>query len=132
MFMAELLIDLNQAGLDLEPAELEAFSLRLVDELRGDLAEDARLVREDEVPEGAMSGAGAFIVGILKVEAVKKNIGKLLGWLWTVRPNTTQKITYKKNGSEVVLEYRTSDQLQEQIAALKDIDSFMIQLIQTK
>jgi hypothetical protein len=128
----ELLIDLNQAGLDLEPDALEAFSLRLVEELRSDLAEDARLIREDEVPEGAMADAGAFIVGILKVEAVRKNIGKVLGWLWTVRPNTTQKITYEKSGSKVVLEYRTSDQLQEQIEALKDIDSFMVQLIQKK
>jgi hypothetical protein len=128
----ELLIDLNQAGLDLDPEALEAFSLRLVDELRSDLAEDARLIREDEVPDGAMSGAGAFIAGILKAEIVKKNVGKFLGWLWTVRPNTTQKITYEKSGSKVVLEYRTSDQLQEQIEALKDIDSFMVQLIQTK
>jgi hypothetical protein len=128
----ELLIDLNQAGLDLEPDQLEAYSLNLAEELRSDLAEDARLVREDEVPDGAMSGAGAFIVGILKVEAVRKNVGKVLGWLWTVRPNTTQKITYEKSGSKVVLEYRTSDQLQEQIEALKDIDAFMVQLIQTK
>jgi hypothetical protein len=130
--VAELLIDLNQAGLDLEPEALEAYSLRLAEELRSDLAEDARLVREDEVPDGAMSGAGAFVAGILKADIVKKNIGKVLGWLWTVRPNTTQKITYKKNGSEVVMEYRTSAQLQEQIEALKEIDAFMVQLIQTK
>jgi hypothetical protein len=128
----ELLIDLNQAGLDLEPGALEAFSLRLVEELRSDLAEDARLIREDEVPEDAMSGAGAFIVGILKAEIVKKNVGKVLGWLWTVCPNTTQKITYEKSGSKVVLEYRTSNQLQAQIEALKDIDAFMVQLIQAK
>jgi hypothetical protein len=128
----ELLIDLNQAGLDLEPAELEAYSLSLAEELRGDLAEDARLIREDEVPDRAMSGAAAFVWGMLKAEVTVKNVGKVLGWLWTVRPNTTQKITYKKNGGEVVLEYRTSDQLQEQIEALKDIDAFMVQLIQTK
>jgi hypothetical protein len=128
----ELLIDLNQAGLDLEPEQLEAYSLNLVEELRSDLAEDARLVREDEVPEGAMSGAAAFVWGILKAEVTIANVGKVLGWLWTVRPNTMQKITYEKNGGKVVLEYRTSDQLQEQIEALKDIDSFMVQLIQTK
>ncbi len=128
----EVLIDLNQAGLDLEPEELEAYSSRLAEELRSDLAEDARLVREDEVPEGSMSGAGAFIWGILKAEVSAKNIGKVLGWLWQVRPNTTQKITYKKNGSEVVLEYRTSAQLGEQIEALKEINSFMVQLIQMK
>jgi hypothetical protein len=33
---SELIIDLNQEGLDLEPDELEAYSLRLVEELRSD------------------------------------------------------------------------------------------------
>lgn len=128
----EVFIDLNQAGLDLAPEEMEAYSSRLVDELRGDLAEDARLVREDEVPDRAMSGAAGFIWGVLQADVSRKHIGKVLGWLWHVRPNTTQKITYKKNGSEVVLEYRTSDQLNEQIEALKEIDSFMVQVIRTK
>ncbi len=129
----EILIDLNQAGLELEPAALEAYCLGLVAELRSDLAEDAHLLREDEVPEGAMSGTAAFVVGILKAEVNAKNIVKVLGWLWHLRPTSAQKITYKKDGREVVLEYQTSDQLNEQMAALKHIDGmFTVQLIQTK
>jgi nitrate reductase NapAB chaperone NapD len=129
----EIVIDLNQAGLTLDPAELEAYSLRLVEELRSDLAEDAHLIREDELPEGAMSGAAAFISGILKADVNPKNIGKVLGWLWNLRPTAVQKITYKKEGVEVVLEYQRPDQLNQQIEALKQIDGLLtVQLIQTK
>lgn len=130
--LSELIIDLNQAGLDLEPDELEAYSLRLVEELRSDLAEDAGLVREESVPDGAMSGAAALVLGVLKAEVSIANVGKVLKWLWTLKPNAVQKITYKKDGREVVLEYQNSAQLEEQIEALKTIDTFMIQLIQMK
>ncbi len=128
--LSELIIDLNQAGLDLEPDELEAYSLRLVEELRSDLAEDAGLVREETVPDGAMSGAAALVLGVLKAQVSIANVGKVLKWLWTLKPSAIQKITYKKEGREVVLEYQNSAQLEEQIEALKTIDTFMIQLIQ--
>ena len=131
--LAELIIDLNQAGLDLDPDELEAYSLRLVEELRSDLAEDAGLMREATIPDGAMSGAAALVIGVLKAEVSIANVGKVLKWLWTVRPSAAQKITYKKDGREVVLEYQNSAQLEEQIEAVKKIDTLMtIQLIQTK
>jgi hypothetical protein len=130
MMMAELIIDLNQAGLDLEPDELEAYSLRLVEELRSDLAEDAGLVREETVPDGAMSGAAALVLGVLKAEVSIANVGKVLKWLWMLKPNAVQKITYKRDGCEVVLEYSNSAQLGEQIEAVKTIDTFVIQLIQ--
>ena len=131
--LAELIIDLNQAGLDLEPDELEAYSLRLVEELQSDLAEDAGLMRESTMPDGAMSGAAALVLGVLRAEVSIANVGKVLKWLWTVRPNAVQKITYKKDGREVVLEYQNSAQLEEQIEAVKKIDTLMtIQLIQTK
>lgn len=130
--LAELIIDLNQAGLDLESDELEAYSLRLVEELRSDLAEDAGLVREEMIPDDAMSGAAALVLGVLKAEVSIANVGKVLKWLWTLKPSAVQKITYKKDGREVVLEYQNSAQLEEQIEALKTIDTFMIQLIQTK
>ena len=128
--LSELIIDLNQAGLDLEPDELEAYSMRLVEELRSDLAEDAGLVREETIPDGAMSGAAALVLGVLKAQVSIENVGKVLKWLWTLKPSAVQKITYKKDGREVVLEYQNSAQLGEQIEALKTIDTFMIQLIQ--
>jgi ABC-type molybdate transport system substrate-binding protein len=47
-----------------------------------------------------------------------------------LKPNAVQKITYKRDGCEVVLEYSNSAQLGEQIEAVKTIDTFVIQLIQ--
>jgi hypothetical protein len=130
--MAQVIIDLNQAGFDLEPEEMEAYASRLVQELREDLAEDAELAREVDIPDRAMSGTAAFLLGILKVEITVTNILAVMRWLWDLRPNTILKISYKQENYEVNLEYRTREQLEQQIAALKSIDSFMVQLIQVK
>ena len=130
--MANLVIDLNQAGFDFEPEEMEAYSLQLADELRGDLAEDAGLARKSDLPEGAMSGAAAFLEGILKAEVNPTNIWSVMKWLWNLKPNTVLKVTYESDGKKVVLEYRTQEQLDSQIEALKKIDSLMVQLVQWK
>jgi hypothetical protein len=130
--MAQVVIDLNQAGLNLEPEEMEAYALRLAGELRENLADEAGLARESDLPEGAMSGAAAFVLGILKAEVSAKNLGAVMKWLWTVRPNTVLKLSYENAGKKVNLEYRTQEQLERQMAALKEIDSFMVQLIQMK
>jgi hypothetical protein len=130
--MAHIVIDLNQAGLDLEPEAMEAYVLRLAGELREDLADEAGLARESDLPEGAMSGAAAFVLGILKAEVSAKNLGAVMKWLWNVRPNTVLKLSYENAGKKVNLEYRTQEQLEQQMAALKEIDSFMVQLIQAK
>jgi hypothetical protein len=129
--MAQVIIDLNQAGFDFEPEAMEAYSLRLVEELREGLAEDADLARNRDIPDDAMSGAAAFLLGILKAEVTASNILAVMKWLWNLRPKTLLKITYKQ-GEEVILEYRTLEDLEQQIVALKKIDSFMVQLIQLK
>jgi hypothetical protein len=130
--MAKVIIDLNQAGLDLEPEEMEAYALRLADELREDLVEDVGLARESDIPDGAMSGAAAFLLGILKAEVTATNILAVMKWLWDLRPNTVLKVSYKNGDREVHMEYRTQEQLEQQMAALKELDSFMVQLIQVK
>jgi hypothetical protein len=130
--MAHVVIDLSQAGLDLEPEEMEAYALRLADELRGDLAEDAGLARESDLPEGAMAGAAAFLVGILTAEVSAKNIGAVMKWLWTLRPNTVLKFSYEANGKKVSFEYRTQEELDQHMTTMKAVDSFMVQLIQLK
>jgi len=131
--MANLVIDLNQAGFDFEPEEMEAYSLRLADELRGDLAEDAGLARESDLPEGALSGAAAFVLGILKAEVSAKNILGVVKWLWALKPSALLKMSYKNGDREVVLEYRTPEELEVQIEAIQKIESsLMIQLIQRK
>ena len=91
--MANVVIDLNQAGFDLEPEEMESFALRLAEELREDLEGDAGLARESDVPDGAMSGAAAFLLGILKAEVSATNLLAVMRWLWNLRPNTVLKLT---------------------------------------
>ena len=130
--MAQVIIDFNQAGLDLEPEEMEAYALRLAEELREDLVEDVGLARESDIPDGAMSGAAAFLLGILKAEVTAKNMLAVMKWLWNLRPNTVLKVSYKNGDREVHMEYRTQEQLQQQMAVLKELDSFMVQLIQVK
>jgi hypothetical protein len=127
-----ILIDLNQAGLELEPNEMEAYSLQLVNELRSDLAETAALVPETNLPDQAMAGGAAFILGILQAEISSKNLGKVVNWLWNLRPKTILKISYTKDDREVALEYQTPEQLAQQLEALGTIDALMVQLIQVK
>ncbi len=130
--MAQVIIDFNQAGLDLEPEEMEAYALRLAEELREDLVEDVGLARESDIPDGVMSGTAAFLLGLLKAEVTAKNILAVMKWLWNLRPNTVLKVSYKNGDREVHMEYRTQEQLEQQMAVLKEIDSFMVQLIQVK
>ncbi len=131
--MANLVIDLNQAGFDFEPEEMEAYSLRLAAELREDLAEEAGVARESDLPEGAMSGAAKFLEGILKAEVNPTNILSVVKWVWNLRSkDTVLKVSYESDGKKVALEYRTQKELDSQIEALKKIDSLMVQLVQVK
>lgn len=126
-------IDLSQIDSGWKSEELEHYALRIADELREDIADEAELVRASDVPDGAMSGAGEFMVGLLKTEVTGANLFKLAGALWNLRPKTMLKLSYEKNGQKVNLEYQTQAQLEQQVAALKDIDSaLMVQVIQVK
>lgn len=70
----DLFIDLNEAGLDLEPEELEAYSQQLVTDLKDGLAEDAKLARSADAPAGSKAGEAGFDLGILKAEVNLENI----------------------------------------------------------
>ena len=76
-----LLIDLNSAGLDLDPEELETYSQNLVADLKEGLAEDAKIARIENIPEGSKAGQGGFDLGILKAEVNLENEIALLKWL---------------------------------------------------
>ena len=79
-----------------------------------------------------MSGAAAFLEGILKAEVNPTNILSVMKWLWNLKPNTVLKVNYESGGKKVALEYRTQEQLDSQIEALKKIDSLMVQLVQRR
>jgi len=120
----DIFIDLSQAGLDLDPEELEAYSQQLASELRDNLAEDARLTRASEIPEGGKPGIAGFIPEVLKAEVNFKNIGAVLNWLKERIAGSTLKLEY----GDVKLEYRTPEQLEQQLQALEKISHLTIRV----
>jgi len=121
----DLFIDLNAAGLDLEPDEMEAYSQRLATELRDGLADDATLARAADVPEGSKAGEAGFDLGILKAEVNVKNILAVMGWLRDRIAGATLKIEY----GDVTLEYRTEAQLEQQLQALEKISHLTVRVV---
>lgn len=124
----DLFIDLNEAGLDLDPEELEVYTQRLVSELKDGLAEDAALARSADVPEGSKAGEAGFDLGILKAEVNLKNIQVLLSWLKTRIAGATLKIQY----GDVKLEYRTPEQLEQQLQALEKISHLTVRVVRSE
>jgi hypothetical protein len=120
-----ILIDLTEAGLDLEPEELEIYSLQLAEELKQGLAEDASLVRAIERPERSKAGEAGFDLGILRAEVNVKNLKTLLNWLGDRIYGRTIELEY----GEVKLKYRTPQELEQQLQALERISSLKIRVI---
>lgn len=124
----DLFIDLNEAGLDLEPEELEAYTQSLVTDLKDGLAEDATLARAADIPEGSKAGEAGFDLGILKAEVNLKNIQALLSWLKTRIAGATLKLEY----GDVKLEYRTPAQLEQQLQALEKISHLTVRVVKSE
>ncbi|MBD1999089.1 hypothetical protein H6G00_21140 [Leptolyngbya sp. FACHB-541] len=124
----EVLIDLSQANLDLEPEALETYTRRLVEELKDGLAEEASLMRFTETPEGSKSGEAGFDLGILKAEVNLKNIKALLDWLGDRIYGRNLILEY----GEVRLEYRNTQQLEQQLQALERIDKLKVRVVKSE
>jgi hypothetical protein len=121
----DVFIDLTKAGLDLEPEELEAYSLQLAEELKQGIAEDAALVRATELPQGSKAGEAGFNLGILKAEINFKNIKTLLNWLGERIYGRTLELEY----GDIKLKYRTQQDLEQQLQALERATPLRIQII---
>lgn len=129
--MAETLtvfIDLREAGLDLEPEDMEAYSFQLANELKDGLVEDAVLVRASDLPEGSKTGGAGFDLGILKAEVNLQNIQGLMNWLGERIYGRTLKLEY----GDVKLEYRTPQQLEQQLQALEKISSLNLRVVKSE
>ncbi|NER80560.1 MAG: hypothetical protein F6K42_13500 [Leptolyngbya sp. SIO1D8] len=123
-----LFIDLNAAGLDLEPEELEAYSQQLMTDLKDGLAETASLTRSANVPEGSKAGDAGFDLGILQAEVNLENILAVLGWLRNRIAGATLKLEY----GDVKLEYRTPEQLEQQLQALEKISHMTVRVVKSE
>ena len=125
MQLLNVRIDLKEAGLDLDPEHLEAYLRQIANEMQDGLAEDAILARVPELPDGAKAGDAGFDLGILKAEVNLANLKALLDWLGDRIYGRMLKLKY----GEVELEYRTDQQLEQQIQALERISQLEIRVV---
>ncbi|MEM1290182.1 MAG: hypothetical protein AAGH67_01720 [Cyanobacteria bacterium P01_H01_bin.162] len=124
----DLLIDLNSAGLDLDPEELETYSQNLVADLKEGLAEDAKLARIEDIPEGSKAGQAGFDLGFLKAEVNLENTVALLKWLRNRIAGAGLEIEY----GDVKLKYHTEKQLEQQLAALEKISHLTVRVVKNE
>jgi hypothetical protein len=110
---------LTEAGQDLEPEALEELTCQVVEEIRGELVDEAELVRESDIPELGKPGLGGFILGVLKTEISLKNAGALLNYLGERFYGKPVKITFERNGNKYSIEYGSKAQLEEAMEAIK-------------
>ncbi len=115
----QVLIDLTEAGRDLEPEALEELTSQLAEEIRGELVEEAELVRESDIPELGKPGLGGFILGVLKTEVSLKNATGLLNYLGERFYGKPVKISFERNGNKYSIEYSSKAQLEEAIQTIE-------------
>lgn len=123
------MIDLTEAGLELEPEELEALTQSVADEMN-ELTEDIRMVRESEIPEGGKPALAGFIPGILTAEVSWANTKAALDFLGNRFYGKTLKIEYEDNGAKYSLEYNNQRQLEMALNAIERLSKVKISVAQ--
>lgn len=130
--MTELLnvmIDVSNAGLSEDPAELETRTLALGDELRsGNLADAAHLTRQEELPEGVKSGMLAFVGGMLTAEISRENLKKTINFLGNRFYGEKLTISYKVDDREYSVDYRDPAKRDEAIASIEQLEHLRIRV----
>jgi hypothetical protein len=125
----DLFIDLNSAELGLDAEALEDYALNVIRDLKEDnLAEDAQLVRVEDIPEGSRAGQAGFDLGILKAEVNLENTIALLKWLRERIAGSDLELEY----GDVKLTYRTEEQLAQQLAALEKISHLTVRVVKNE
>lgn len=128
-----ILIDFSGAGLDLDRADLEDFLLNIADEMQsGDLVEEARLVRETDIPEAAKSGVAAFLVGILTAEINRQNLGKVMDYLGNLRYGKTLTLSGEIDGMTYNIEYRNKQELDQAGDTIERLANLRIKILEKK
>ncbi|WP_341525521.1 hypothetical protein WKK05_23430 [Nostoc sp. UHCC 0302] len=121
----QVLIDLTDADLDLEPEELEELTTNLAQEI-SEIVEDAEPVRESEIPEGSKSALAGFIPGMLKTVVNPKKAKELLDSLGKRFYGKTVKVEYEDNGTKYKLEYGNKEQLEDALSAIERLSKIKV------
>lgn len=130
-----VLIDFSEAGLERDRAELEEYLLNLADEMQsGNLVKEAQLARESEIPEGARSGAAAFLMGVLTAEVSLKNIRKVLDFLGNMVYGEDKKLVVsgEMDGMTYNIEYRSQEDVDRAIDTIERLSNIRIKILEEK
>lgn len=131
--LLQVTIDLTEAGLGLAGSELEQRSLLLADELRaGKLATDARLARQEELPEGAKAGLLAFIGGLLTAEISRENLKKTLDFLGNQFYGKVLRLEYEADGLKCAFDYRNPQEMAQALTAIKELQAERLSAVQIR
>lgn len=131
--VCSVLIDFSEAGLELDRSELEGFVLTVGDEMQsGDLVQTTRLARETDLPDGAKSGAAAFLLGILTAEVNRENIGKVLGFLGNQFYGKTLTLSGEIEGMPYSIEYRNQADIDRAVDTIERLSNLRIQILAKK
>ncbi|MFQ4138188.1 hypothetical protein PGN35_017905 [Nodosilinea sp. PGN35] len=124
-----VLIDFSEAGLELDRADLESFLLTIADEMEsGDLVQDVRLARDEDIPEAAKSGVAAFFIGILTAEINRENLGKVMDYLGNLRYGKTLTLSFEVDGMTSTIEYRNNQELDQALNATERLANLRVKI----
>jgi|LakMenEpi03Aug12_release.lakeMendotaPanAssembly.Ray.scaffolds.fasta_scaffold163049_2 hypothetical protein len=128
-----VLIDFSEAELGFDSADLEDWLLSIADEMEsGDLAQSARLARDEDIPEAAKSGVAAFLVGILTAEINRENLGKVINYLGNLRYGKTLTLSFEVDGMTSTLEYRNKQELDQALDATERLANLRVKIREQK
>ncbi|MBF2075967.1 MAG: hypothetical protein IGS50_19710 [Synechococcales cyanobacterium C42_A2020_086] len=124
-----VLIDFSEAGLNFDRAELESFLLTIADEMEsGALVQSARLARDEDIPESAKSGVGAFLIGILTTEINRENLGKVMDYLGNLRYGRTLTLSGEIDGMTYSIEYRNKKELDQAADTIERLANLRVKI----
>lgn len=125
----QVVIDLTEVANRSNAEMMEEEALSLADEMsEGGIANSAYLAREKDLPEGAKTGALAFISGVLTAEISRENLMKALGFLGNRFYGKTLTLQYKADGLECSLEYRNEEEIEQALTAIVRLESLRINI----
>ena len=124
-------IDFNEAGLDFDRAEMEAFLIDISEEMQADeLVQEARLARETDIPDSAKSGAAAFLMGILTAEINGDSLGKVINYLGNLRYGKTLVLSGDIDGMPYSIEYRSKEELDQAADTIERLVNLRIRMLE--
>ncbi|QLE57553.1 hypothetical protein [Nostoc sp. TCL26-01] len=124
----QVLIDLSDADIDLEPEELEALTASVAQEIR-DIVEDAEPVRESDIPDNSKPALAGFIPGMLTTFVNPKKAKELLDSLGNRFYGKTLKLDYEDNGAKYSLEYTSKEQLNDALSAIERLSKVKVSVV---